>query len=481
MFSAKSVLKHGDIQLNTLISTVYKFNNINFKNFFTSLKNNSLEKHIEELAMKDDIFEFMRASELKSLIIHEQTHFLDLTSTNWGAHYYMRKQNYITAPEKEKVEKSEVFMLDLSEISGIHFHNNTTSQINSYLEVKTFNHEVRYDEKYGAIIFIILHYENGTREEVALSLLSVFESHAFSNEYLSRILDTKLIKSRDMHQKVLDHTLSSYNEYLNQVNLHEYNILNKLIHLHYDKYGLNLEQILRLTCTIMGLTLDLSGTKLSIVANAIGDRIINPLGVCIQADLMRSHSRHVFAFKSILMMYDYIEHIKEPSLKNKMISLLKNNPLQAICNTWDKYTNNNFSKENFMDKIELDFLDSQSNEIVFYPIDLIYKNFKYNNSAFNTANYVIEKLSNFKLLNMYRDMENVDSPDYIIEFPNAVKIHLDTYFYHANTSLLENMYKDEAFQNIKKFHLSQLQAEEMIQSARSQAKITPNARMVISF
>jgi len=72
----------------------------------------------------------------------------------------------------------------------------------------------------------------------------------------------------------------------------------------------------------MGFALDLSGDKISIIANQMFKSINSEYKYCILAELQRGLFRHIIAFKTILFIHGYLVSMPEIA-KKRMIFLLK--------------------------------------------------------------------------------------------------------------------------------------------------------------
>ena len=91
--------------------------------------------------------------------------------------------------------------------------------------METFKHEYEYSEKFGVLLFIVLIDQKGKQSRIPITMLSLFEGHAFSNEELRKINDIKIITNKDVKNKFINLIESEYYSCLNDPNNHEYNIL----------------------------------------------------------------------------------------------------------------------------------------------------------------------------------------------------------------------------------------------------------------
>lgn len=69
--------------------------------------------------------------DIRALLAHEATHFLDMTTTNWGRQYVFRKLRFLSlidTPGAKRNEAEKVFMIDTGEID-VHDHLLETGEI----------------------------------------------------------------------------------------------------------------------------------------------------------------------------------------------------------------------------------------------------------------------------------------------------------------------------------------------------------------
>lgn len=309
MFSASTLDAEGKIYFTNLISYIHKYSEQDFSLFLLSLKNNKYDEYIQLIS---DEYHLYRIIDFKSLIIHEQTHFLDLTSSIWGLEFNIRKNNCILSKKNSEEQENalDVFSINYAEILKMHrsFNENKNSLFD-YRKVINYKHFYHYDKCVGVSLEIQLNYKNSSIS-VPVSMLSVLESHAFSNEYLSKYADASQIENRNIRRKITKQIDENYIEFMNNPIYHEYNILLKLINIHYSKLGLNVVQNLKLCSAIMGLCIDMGGMMMSSISNNIYKAIESHYKYSIKADWMRGSSRHILAMKIILLMYDYVKSLK---------------------------------------------------------------------------------------------------------------------------------------------------------------------------
>lgn len=295
MAVAKSIHDEGELYFNSFRSRVFKYSNISFKDYIQSIYLDNENQYFQNVLKSGDIYNFYRVVKLKSIIIHELTHYLDLTCTLWGLEYNYRKilcyENSIS-DKLDSIDSKKVFYLNFCEVTHLSEKYQYKRKISDYNCVIDFKHDFRYTEKHGVILEVFLNYD-GHVEKIPISLLTVFETHALSNEYLSRLSAIRYLTSVQEKTKYIKNLSDDYFNYINNADYNEYNIFLKLLYIHFDKFKFNLKEILSLSSALMGFSLDLSGDKISIIANQIFNSINSEYKYCILAELQRGLFRHI--------------------------------------------------------------------------------------------------------------------------------------------------------------------------------------------
>ncbi|WP_332604842.1 hypothetical protein [Acinetobacter sp. ESBL14] len=458
MYSASSFDAEGKIYFTNLISYIHKYSDQDMSDFLNSLKNNSHDEYIKSIKNE---YQLYRVIDFKSLIVHEQTHFLDLTSSLWGLEFNIRKNNVFLTKNNIEDQKDalDVFSLNYSELLKMHRPlNKNNNLLLDYREVINYRHFYYYDKNVGVSLEIQLNYKNSSIS-VPVSMLSVLESHAFSNEYLSKYKDASQIKNLKIKHKIKNQIYENYINFMNNPIYHEYNILLKLIDIHYSKLDLNITQKLKLCSVVTGVCLDMGGLLLSSISNKIYKTIESHYKYSIKADWMRGSSRHILAIKIILLMYDYIKSLKKVSDLQKMKNLLKYNPLKAI-NTFIEKLTTSYESLKTIEKIEkekyLDILQKKP----FAKSNIIFCNFLENNAAYVNSQYTINDLNNYRLLMMFRDDDNLVHN--FVEFPLTFNINIEVYSNEPDTEELSIIDEILTIDKLKKFHMDNLEAERMV-------------------
>ncbi|HEO1823222.1 hypothetical protein VXO67_11015 [Acinetobacter baumannii] len=479
MPTAKSVRKDGEIDLITFVGNIFKYEEFDFDRELEAIKISNYDNYLKEIS--DNYYSFMRASDFRALIVHEQTHFLDLTATFWGIEYNLRK---IRVLDEITTERVEVFKLNYSELQCMHNEYNISFENFSYKDVESFKHIYEYSEKFGVLLFIILTDKNGIQKKVPVTILSLFEGHAFSNEELRRINDIKIITNREVKSKFIDFIEKEYYSYLNDINNHEYNILLILSTIHMERFGLKRKEILAFFSAVAGFTFNLYSSGISILANRIFEYIGSKLKYCVKADLCRNQLRHILAFHTILRSYEFINHPYNRHKKKYLIDLVKKQPLFFIFNMWDKISGEELNKYRFLDEIEMPMYLKMFDEYNYDKTKEVFKRSAENSKKFKNNNYVLHNLDDYYLLDMYRDYLKYDikPENRIIRFSKSIDINIEEYFEEDEEHLLLScLVDDEVFKKTNKFHLDLEGAINLDLESRKQALLNPDTVFNIIF
>lgn len=473
MPTAKSVRKDGEIDLITFVGNIFKYDEFDFDRELEAISSSNYDKYLGEIG--DNYYSFMRASDFRALIVHEQTHFLDLTATLWGIEYNLRK---IRVLDEITTERVEVFKLNYSELQCMHNEYNISFENFSYKDIKSFKHIYEYSEKFGVLLFIVLIDKNDIQKKVPVTILSLFEGHAFSNEELRRVNDIRIITNREVRSKFIDFIEREYYSYLNDINNHEYNILLILSTIHMERLGLKRKEILAFFSAVAGFTFNLYSAGISILANKIFEYIDSELKYCVKADLCRNQLRHILAFHTILRSYEFINHPYNRRRRRDLIDMIKTRPLSFVFNMWDEISGGELKKHQYLGEIEMPIYLKFFDEYNYSATKKIFKRSSENSNKFKNSGYILHNLDDYYLLDMYRDYINYDikPKNKIINFSKSIDINIEEYFEEDEEHLLLScLVENETFKNATKFHLDLKGAIELDLINRMQAISNPDA------
>lgn len=262
--------------------------------------------------------------EAVKLVVHELTHYLDLTTTVWGVEFLIRRDIALASISKEGSEAVNVSMLNVSEIlmhkELVKIHRTVR------LENIKLKHAVVYNAKYGAIIIVHLFKHGDFVAEVSLSMLSLLEANAVAHEMIAEMKWISKVCGglSNYHEQRI---ASRLDEIIKDPNRLEYNILHMLIKVHFP--NISLISRLAFSIAIFDFSLNISGMDMSSLANLLVRTIENQkVGDALCNDLCRGMSRHIVAFKMVLLIYQYTE---EAGLSvEELATIISENPLGLI-------------------------------------------------------------------------------------------------------------------------------------------------------
>lgn len=264
---------------------------------------------------------------VRSLLVHEITHLMDLYTTAWGIEYVFRKNcAYMGRGKPDYQQRLSVFMLNTAEIESHENLKKTHSEV-SLNEASQINHALVYDQRFGSMIIVNYVADNKIIHQTPLSMLSLLEAHATSEEFLSRINDAKISTCNPIvGDKIIQ---QDFKNLLGDRELSEYSLLLFLTQLHFKEF-LTFEQIPRLVSSLSRIALDFSAISCVSFGRFISDKFQNiEIGDNICLDLSRGMSRPIVFFKTILLMYDWLKTCSDEK-RDVVLNTLKVEPSEAI-------------------------------------------------------------------------------------------------------------------------------------------------------
>lgn len=316
---------------NDLGSFDFYSNLIEIRNYTGSARKVLEESLAESLPTKWDKYWSVRVN-FRSLLIHEATHFNDCLTTTWGMEFLYRKLRLMKfiAENKDIEQPLSVFYLNVSELRS---HKELIVIGEHQLSLATsMTHTVTIDDRFGPIIYINYNLQDKIIQKTPLSLLSVLEAHALSNEVLVKIVASEALDDCSEKTEYINQINSDFNKLLSDRTQSEYTALINLARMHFKE--LNLKELLVFTATLCRFSLDLNGLACSRISyhieNSINDK---EAGATICQDMRREGSRAVIFFKTLLFIHDWLK-TSNYSTRTNIVKLLKTNPLTAIIRFW---------------------------------------------------------------------------------------------------------------------------------------------------
>lgn len=388
-----------------------------------------------------------RTSDLRALLKHEVTHFLDMTTTAWGGQYTSRKLRLLCklqggGAEFEKAD--EVFALETGELE---MHVNLVQpgpMPTSFCD--TIAHELIYKEEYGVILMVEYQKDGMYCHKVPVSMLSLLEANATASEYLSLIQCAESQEDVVEKRLAMDEIHRRYEALLDDPARLEYSSLLHVTRVHFS--WLNLEEQLKLVAAIARFSLDASPFTIGPIANHIQRSFKkSDYGDAISMELRRGSYRHLIFFKTVLFMYGWLFHMRS-SRRAGAEALVRSRPVRAIRHLW-----NHLEGGRFRDDTELRDVISSLNERMMRDLDTVLADCQVfgecsraDRALLDTTSAGLLSFQDLKLMNALL------ADDGEVAFPNRVDINVPDY---ANARLTEFSMLDAAYRkmNHERVHL----------------------------
>lgn len=258
------------------------------------------------------------------LLVHEYTHYLDLTTTNWGVEYLYRRNRALESVSEKGAEAISVAMLNTAEIK-VHEELVKVHKHVKFVDATT-RFKLIYNDRHGVIVLLYVYVGGELVAEVPLSMLSLLEANAVAHEIMAEVKWVSTVAG-GLDDYQAQRINSRLDEVIKDPARLEYNILHLLIRIHFPE--LDFVSRLKMGVSIFEFALDASSLTMAAMANTIvamfetsdkADAICN--------DLCRGMSRQVIAFKTILMVYGYAQDTNMNTMA--LASLLKRAPMELI-------------------------------------------------------------------------------------------------------------------------------------------------------
>lgn len=410
------------------------------------------ESGIIEKILNEDIQSMTFGSQFEeniiSLIYHEITHFLDMTTTLWGLEYNARKILFIKNQilTTQRMDALDVFKLNVSEIE---IHKDlikqyvTNRKINLYAcELK---HHLIYHKDYGSLVMVDFFENASLALSVPFSMLSVLEANAISTEYLIRI---KCALNQNKPQRTISLKLieEDFNLLLNNDGLSEYNLILILLKKHFPFLKLN--ELLIFAKILIRYVLNISSMEISLISVLIKHTIVNQfIGNAIIKDMQRGMSRHLVLFKFIFMIYEYMKPNNAFKL-NKQHDL-KYNPRVFLKNFINEYIGHylkTFEVAITREGEEQVYLDTLEESKHILDSSIILESCRTNRDLLKHKLESECNVKDLKLLNIF--LNDLTA----LKLPNSINIDIEKYF-DDNLSLINTIEKSFRESNMVKFHI----------------------------
>ena len=442
---------HADIDLNTLFISLKAFHEEEHNEFFDFIVKGDTNEFFVSMSQNFDIFK--KYAEIESIIIHEKTHYLDMTSTFYGLEYFTRKNNYYSVfnniDDRNYKTYKEAFAISLYELQPL----DSLKEILFYNwdDVKNYSFGLNDNEKFGVYLqFIVI----SNKEEInffPLSMLMIIETRAFCVEYLN-LFD----KSKHLYgvNKIIyeGHIKKKFEEELNDCSMSEYNFLLKLAILEFDKFNINFKNTIEFVSYLLAWTLNLPFMTVTGMSSHIV-RFFRPSDRrdALQMDLSRGMSRSIIPFVIIQSIPNYIiNELPEFELLKSLIETSPKDAINFILNNFLHISDDVFQLEGiFNEKLKL-VENIQSKSTNNFTNEII-KN-GYENSILYEKNTFEVNFSDYYFL---ADVRNVDNPEWgeWIKYPKLCNINYEDAYLSSNTNYEQISMDTDLYKNFHRQHM----------------------------
>jgi hypothetical protein len=371
--------------------------------------NNIYSFYYLENISKDIYEEFKNSGKIDVLttLIHEATHFIDITLSTWGA--LLTFEKFGALEHKLELDKNpedshaiaayetscQRFEIMFKQIEYIHekYSENHESE-NETLENSIFQHYITYKYEFGPLVFFRSIFNNNKLDTV-LSMLAVLEANAICTEILARYSIIKKIND-EVYKKIELITLDK--EYksgiLNPIYM-EYNIYMVLLMKIFDSF--NIFQIAKICKLLINYILNLMPNQVSYFSEFLFEENEKKLEkISLRKEMQRGEASYYLMLRIIIKIDEYInlgiyevsffEDISEEDI-HKFIS-------EAFSIDFKKELD--FSFYQFIKDKDIFENIKKNNDFMILLDDLVFNQKIYNYNCNN-----VDKILNFRLPNFY--------------------------------------------------------------------------------
>lgn len=275
----------------------------------------------------------VRGMEIRALLKHEITHFLDMTTTEWGCQYIFRKLRmikYLDEMNEKAIQAQNVFMLETTEVE-VHQELLSLGSV-APLDCEKIEHELCYTEKFGTILMIYYVRNQQRCQAVPLSMLSLLEANATASEFLSNIEFIESAEQGFGYKLSMEELERRLNFQLNDSERLEYSVLIYLVRIHFSELGLR--ELFCLVSALARFSLDATDMGMAAMANRIEASMLNPvLGKSISMELRRGAHRPLIYFKTVLFLYAWLQEMDQDT-RGYYLERIRLCPHDVISELW---------------------------------------------------------------------------------------------------------------------------------------------------
>lgn len=276
--------------------------------------------------------------DVRAVVAHETAHLLDMTTTLWGMEFLHRKHRFHAAIRAGKVDEIDrslsVLMLSYSEIAT--HQAMYVPRVGTRLSPRLiYKHGLEHNQMFGALIRVLYLDGDEVVVDAPLSILSILEASAYASEIVQRLADLSHIADGAARMTEIALYESEVKASLCDPNYIEYTLLLRLTREHFD--WLSVLHLAHFVAALSRFALDISSLPFAIISVAIGQTFRERrVGALITHDMRRSSSRAVLAFKTMLLMYEWLHELPEGDERSNREARIRDFPREAIDEFWQE-------------------------------------------------------------------------------------------------------------------------------------------------
>ncbi|QHE21199.1 hypothetical protein GS396_09980 [Stenotrophomonas maltophilia] len=276
--------------------------------------------------------------DIRAVLAHEITHFLDMTTTLWGLEFCHRKHVLhrsikLGEPAGAVSDRLEVLLLSFSEIAT-HKALYTPRTEERLRRSLVYKHALAGHDVFGAIVRVFYFDGSHAVVDAPLSMLSVLEANAYAAEIIQRISDIELIVDEAERRVELACYEEEVKSSLCDANYIEYTLLIRITWAHFD--WLDLKEVAHFVAALSRFSLDMPSLLFAMIVPVIDQSFKNrEVGSVIAHDMRRSASRSVLLFKTMLFMYEWLNQLPDDQREERKAEI-RSMPRHAIDKFWSE-------------------------------------------------------------------------------------------------------------------------------------------------
>ena len=466
---------HADIDLNTLFISLKSFNEESHHDFFDAILTGDTSDFF--ININQDFDSFKKYAEIESLLLHEKTHYLDMTSTYYGLEYFNRKHNYYSVfnnLEDDNYERyKEAFAINLYELRPL--DNLKEIIFNDWNDSSNYSFCLDDNEKFGVYLKFIIYSNTGEINIFPLSMLMILETRAFCIEYLSLFDKKKYLNG--LNEIIYERSIQTkFEQELNDCSMSEYNFLLKLAILEFNRVNIDSKKTLEFVSYLLGWTLDLSFMMVASISSNVA-RFFRPSARrdALQMDMSRGMSRAIIPFVIIQSVQNYIvNRLPDFELLKPLIETSPQEAIEFILEKFLHVSDYKFEVDEIIDSKNSVVKNIEINNASSCTIEILNKGL--NNSVFYKQNGFNVNFLDYYFMCDIRNVNDVQWGEWI-RYKNLCEINFEQEYTASDTNYEQISMDVDLYQNFQREHMF----IQLAVSSLDQLITNPNARHAYIF